>query len=142
MTSAAWGAQLGATIAGGLLLVGSRVLALRRPRLETRVLPYLRDLPQLGSRATATSTQGSSAGRGVFGPPLQAAADAVERVLGGAASVRRRLDRAGLPMTVAEFRVQQVVWGLVAFGLAAAYSLVKALTHPGGIDEEIGRAHV
>jgi tight adherence protein C len=64
---------------------------------------------------------------------LEAAGERVERVLGGAASVRRRLERAGLDETVPEFRVQQVVWGLVAFALAAAYSLLKAFTHPGGV---------
>jgi tight adherence protein C len=69
----------------------------------------------------------------VFGPLLTSAADAVERVLGGAASVRTRLARAGLDVTVAEFRVQQVVWGLVAFALSAAYSILKALTRPGGL---------
>ena len=129
MTPATWGALLGAALAGGLLLVASRIMALRRPRLETRVLPYVRDLPQVTTRQAPTT----SAAKGVFGPLLQVAADGVERVLGGASSVRRRLDRAGLDATVAEFRVQQVLWGLVAFGLAAAYSLLKALTHPGGL---------
>ncbi len=129
MTPTALGALLGAALAGGLLLVGSRVLALRRPRLEARVLPYVRDVPTIAVRRTPTT----SAARGVFGPLLSSAGDVVERVLGGAASVRRRLQRAGLDQTVAEFRVQQVVWGLVAFGLAAAYSLVKAFTRPGGV---------
>ena len=129
MTPAVWGALLGATLAGGVLLVVSRALALRRPRLETRVLPYIRDLPQVASGRSVAPT---SAAAGVFGPVLRAAADGVERVLGGATSVRRRLDRAGLDASVPEFRVQQVIWGLVAFALAAAYSLVKALTHPGG----------
>jgi tight adherence protein C len=129
MTPTTWGALLGAVLGGGLLLVGSRVLALRRPRLETRVLPYVRDLPQV----SAHQAPNTSAARGVFGPVLASAADAVERVLGGAASVRRRLERAGLDDTVAEFRVQQVVWGLVAFALAAAYSVLKAFTRPGGV---------
>ena len=93
------------------------------------MLPYVRDLPQVTTRQAPTT----SAAKGVFGPLLQSAADGVERVLGGAASVRRRLERAGLDATVAEFRVQQVLWGLVAFALAAAYSLLKALTHPGGL---------
>ena len=83
MTPATWGALLGAALAGGLLLVGSRVLALRRPRLEIRVLPYVRDLPQLTTRQAPTT----SAAKGVFGPLLQSAGDGVERVLGGAASV-------------------------------------------------------
>jgi len=125
VTPAAWGALLGATLAAGLLLVAARVAAVRRPRLETRVLPYVRDLPRL----TVPRGPTTSAARGVFGPFLVAAADGVERVLGGAASVRRRLERAGLATTVPEFRVQQVVWGLVAFALAAAYSLLRALTH-------------
>jgi tight adherence protein C len=64
---------------------------------------------------------------------LASTADALERLLGGASSVRRRLERAGLDISVPEFRVQQVVWGLVAFGFGAAYSLLKALTHPAGV---------
>jgi tight adherence protein C len=129
MTPTAWGALLGAVLSGGLLLVGSRVLSLRRPRLEARVLPYVRDLPQVATRRAPTT----SAAKGVFGPLLGSGVDAVERVLGGAASVRRRLERAGLDATVSEFRVQQVVWGLIAFSLAAGYSVLKALTHPGGV---------
>jgi tight adherence protein C len=129
VTLAAWGALLGAGLACGLLLAGSRALSLRRPGLEGRVLPYIRDLPQLSSRRVPTT----SAAKGVFAPLLVSAGDAVERILGSAASVRRRLERAGLDETVPELRVQQVVWGLLAFALAAAYSLVKALTHPGGV---------
>lgn len=41
----------------------------------------------------------------------------VERVLGGAASVRRRLQRAGQPPDVERFRAEQVIWGAVG-GLA------------------------
>ena len=129
MTPTIWGALLGATLAAGILLSVASVVAVRRPRLEARVLPYVRDVPRLTTRKAPTT----SAARGVFGPLLTTAADAVERVLGGATSVRRRLERAGLAMTVPEFRVQQVVWGLVAFALAAAYSLLKALTRPGGV---------
>jgi tight adherence protein C len=68
---------------------------------------------------------------GVFGPPLRAGADAVERILGGAASVRRRLERAAVPRTVHEFRVEQVLWGLACFGLAAGYGLLHSLHDPG-----------
>jgi tight adherence protein C len=68
----------------------------------------------------------------VLGGPLVAAGDVVDRVLGGTASVRRRLDRAGLPeRTTSDFRVEQVVWGLVGFAVAAAWSILQALTNPG-----------
>jgi tight adherence protein C len=128
VTPALWGAVLGASLSGGLLLVASRLVALRRPRLETRVLPYLRDLPQVADRAVPLR---SASTRGPAGPFLRWAADGVERALGGARSVRRRLDRAALGITVHEFRVQQVLWGLTGFALAAAYSLVRSLSHPG-----------
>jgi tight adherence protein C len=128
VTAGAWGALLGAMLSGGLVLIAARLTALRRPRLATRVLPYVRDLPQV---APAVRPEPTSAAAGVLGPLLASTAHAVERVLGGATSVRRRLERAGLETSVPEFRVQQVVWGLVAFGAAAAYSLLKALTNPG-----------
>lgn len=133
MTPTIWGALVGATTAVGLLIVVARVLAVRRPALELRVLPYVRDLPSgPGARARVLTAAPTSAAAGVFGPVLRSAADLVERTLGGATSVRRRLDRAGLTKTVHEFRVEQVLWGLVGFGLAAAYTLLKALTGPGG----------
>jgi tight adherence protein C len=67
----------------------------------------------------------------VFGPLLTSAADTVERVLGGSTSVRRRLERAALPMSVHDFRVEQVMWGLVALATTAAPALLVALNAPG-----------
>jgi tight adherence protein C len=133
VTPAAWGAVLGAALAAGLLLVAGRVLALRRTQIAVRVLPYVRDLPQVGRTPglRVVSSSPTSAAAGVFGPVLRSAADAVERVLGGAASVRRRLERADLERTVHDFRVEQVVWGLAAFAAAAAYGVLRALADPG-----------
>ncbi|MFC4785351.1 type II secretion system F family protein [Nocardioides sp. MAHUQ-72] len=134
MTPAAWGAVLGAVLGAGVLLVATRVLELRRTQLSVRVLPYVRDLPQVGHSPglKVVSSSPTSAAAGVFGPVLRSAADTVERVLGGATSVRRRLERADIDKTVHEFRVEQVLWGLAAFALAAAYGLVKALADPHG----------
>jgi len=133
VTPAGWGAVLGAVLAAGVLLVVSRVLALRRTQIAVRVLPYVRDLPQVGHSPglRVVSSSPTSATAGVFGPVLRAAADTVERVLGGAASVRRRLERADLEKSVHEFRVEQVLWGLAAFAVAAAYSVLRALADPG-----------
>ena len=133
MTPAGWGAVLGAVLAAGLLLVASRVLALRRTQIAVRVLPYVRDLPQVGRTPglRVVSSSPTSATAGVFGPLLRSAADAVERVLGGATSVRRRLERADQAKTVHGFRIEQVLWGVAAFAVAAAYGVIRALTDPG-----------
>ena len=113
----------------GLLLAGSRVLALRRPQLSVRVLPYVRDLPQMSHRPEF-QVQPRSAFVALLAPSLQSAATTLERVLGGAASVRRRLERANLQITVHDFRIEQVMWGLTSFAGAAAVSLVVALRSP------------
>jgi tight adherence protein C len=67
----------------------------------------------------------------LFGPLLGSAADSLERLLGGNTSIRRRLERANLSRTVHDFRVEQVLWGLVAFAATAAVSLLVALRSPG-----------
>ena len=123
----AWGALLGALAASGALLVGVRVRALRRPSLAARVMPFVRDLPDLDP----VGVRPVSAAAGVFGPVLRSAADLVERVLGGSTSVRRRLERAAIPKSVHEFRIEQVLWGLGAFAVAAAYGLLRTLGDPG-----------
>jgi tight adherence protein C len=107
--------------------VATRVLFLRRPQLAVRVLPYVRDLPQV---QRPEPTHRSGAFWALFGPSLGSAADSLARLLGGNASIRRRLERANLPMSVHDFRVEQVLWGLVAFGGTAACSLVVALRSP------------
>lgn len=130
MTPATWGGVLGGIAALGLLLTAARIAAIRRPQLDVRVLPYLRDLTP--SAAPAAGANGSgSAFVALTGPLLRSAADLVGRVLGGSASVRRRLARAGLDRTVQDFRVEQVVWGLVGFAAAAAYGVVVTLSRPG-----------
>jgi tight adherence protein C len=128
VTPTSWGALLGAGVGGGLLLVLDRVLAARRTPFEVRVLPYLRDLPQRASSRPALPE--TSALNGVFRPFLRSAAELVERALGGSTSIRRRLERADLDLTVHDFRVQQVIWGLVAFVVAAVPALLVSLRSP------------
>ena len=122
------GGFLGAALAVGLWWVATAVLDARRTPISVRVLPYLRDLPRPDNAPVALPA--SNAFAGVFGPWLGAAGRAVERVLGGAASIRRRLQRAGLEPDVAGFRVEQVLWGLVAFAVVAVPSGMVALASP------------
>lgn len=130
MSPAWWGAVLGACCAAGLLLVAARVAAIRRPQLALRVLPYVRDLPQMGRTPAlkVTSSSPTAAAVGIFGPFLRSAADLVERALGGSTSVRRRLERAAIDKTVHDFRIEQVLWGLAGFATVAAISLLRAFT--------------
>ncbi len=129
MTLGGWGALDGAGLGVGLVLVVTRVLALRHPRLEARVLPFVRDLPQ-ADRPVVKPLRTGALGA-VFGPALGSAADSLERLLGGNASIRRRIERADLAMSVHDFRVEQVLWGLVGFGATAALALVVAVRSPG-----------
>ncbi len=137
MTPTWWGALLGAAAGTGLLLVVARLRVMGRAQLSDRVLPYVRDLPQVGARTIPRRrTDGSpllGAAVAVYGPVLRTLAETVERVLGGATSVRRRIERAGLDLTVQDFRVQQVVWGLVGLGATAAWGLLRTLGGDGGV---------
>lgn len=132
MSPMAWGGLLGALAGFGAWLATTRLLAMRRTDVAVRVLPYLRDLPQPVTRR-ATTPRHTGVLRGIFGPVLQDAAERLERVLGGATSVRRRLERAGLDRSVHEFRIDQVLWGLVAFGFVAALALVRSFHDPGEV---------
>jgi len=123
------GAVLGLSLGTGAVLALTSLLRSRRPALIDRVAPYLQDLPD-ASRQGAQTRSGATptaVGWAIFGPSLRRLATAVERVLGGGTSVRRRLTRLGSALTTEQFRVQQVAWGLLAFAAVAALGLLLAL---------------
>ena len=60
----------------------------------------------------------------MFGPLVGDGARLVDRMLGGRAAVRRRLDALGCDATVEDFRVEQVVWGGLGLLGAAAVAAV------------------
>lgn len=123
------GGVLGLTTALGCWLIVGYALSRRRPDLTARVEPYLRDLPEaprMASEPTAR-TGPAVAGWAVFGPSLRRLARFVEQVLGGGATVRRQLDRLGSNLSVEQFRVQQVLWGLAAFSAVAGVGVVWSM---------------
>ncbi len=123
------GALLGLGAGTGVLLVTAHLARTRRPRLEARTAPYLRDLPLVSAAATRRPVPRGAHGlwRALLGPTVERAAARLEFLLGGAGSIRRRLARAGSPMSVQEFRVEQVLWGCAGFGAAAAVGTVLTL---------------
>ncbi|MDO9378661.1 MAG: type II secretion system F family protein [Nocardioidaceae bacterium] len=135
MSPAVSGALLGLGLSGGLWLVVATLVRARRPSLDDRLVPYLRDVPQVAERsggASASSLLPASAWWSVFGPSVRRAAVGVEQVLGGGASIRRRQRRLGVPESVEAFRVEQVLWGAGAFAATAAAVLLWSLANPVG----------
>jgi tight adherence protein C len=114
------GALIGLLLSSGLLLSASGWMRARRPSLEQRVLPYIRDVhPQLPIAARPATVV-----EAVLGPSIRRAAELVGEVLGGTASVSRRLTRLGVHTTVDEFRIRQVLWGAAGLGGAVLLSVV------------------
>ena len=107
------GAALGLTAASGVFISWRALPVVRTVRLADRIAPYLGDAPapsRLLARPSATSAPFAVLRR-LFGPLLRDAVGVVERVVGGAAPVRRRLDGLGVRTTVEEFRLEQIIWG-------------------------------
>ena len=138
MNPSVWGALVGSGAGLGVVIVVSRLLTLRRPALAERVLPYVRDLPQVTSTedvvhppsARASSLVGPLLGP-LVGPFLESAATWLERLLGGSTSIRRKLERANLDVSVHGFRVEQVLWGFAALGLTSAVAVAVSVRSPG-----------
>jgi tight adherence protein C len=60
-------------------------------------------------------------------PLVADAVKMIDRIVGGQASVRRRLDALDSAMTVEQFRIDQVLWGAVATAAGLAVGLLAVL---------------
>ena len=122
MSTGAIGALLGLTAALGISAIVAWSPLVRRPRLDDRLAPYVRDAPRpsrlLAQQATVTPFPTVER---LLGPVLRDIAGALDRALGGTTSVASRLEQAGGRMSVHEFRVEQVF--CAAAGLLAGLGL-------------------
>ncbi|MDQ2797339.1 MAG: type II secretion system F family protein [Actinomycetota bacterium] len=135
--SAVWfvGAGLGLLAAMGVILAVRATPPLRPVRLADRISPYLGDTPppsRLLARPDATSVP-FTVMRRLFGPVLGEAVTFVDRVVGGSASVRRRLNGLGVTTTVEDFRVEQVLWGAIGT-VGGAITVAGGSLLRGGMD--------
>ena len=132
MSGALVGMLLGLAAAIGLVLALSYAPPFRSVRLVDRLAPYVHDTPP-PSRLLGTATEPGllDAVRRVFGPAVADGARVVDRLLGGRAAVRRRLDALGAGTSVEDFRVEQVVWGGLGLLGGAALTGVGALAAGG-----------
>ncbi|PID97236.1 MAG: pilus assembly protein TadB [Actinomycetales bacterium] len=108
-------------LGGWLIIVGLPVN--RRPELAERMAPYLRDaLPP--SRLLGSQPDASKGLALLLRPLVRDLAVWVDRVMGGSASVRRRLLRAGRGLDVDGFRSEQVLWGAAGGGIGLILGLL------------------
>jgi tight adherence protein C len=129
------GALIGLSAGLGAWLVVSRVPGRRTLTLDQRLAPYLRGLRSAPSAPGGGSGQRTAidalgvvdAVERLLGPLMVDVVRWLERVGGGAGTVRRRLDQLGGHRTVDQFRAEQVVWGVVGAGAGVAAGVLTAL---------------
>ena len=124
-----WGVLCGLALGVGLWSLTSLIPRLGRPRLATRVAPYLVDISagarEILSRRTVDPLPVLGA---LLEPMFVRVRGLLGSVLGGTAIIERRLRQSGSPLTVEEFRSRQLVWGIAGagIGLTGAFLLVRA----------------
>jgi len=115
------------TFVAGVALLLTGAPRARRPSLSDRLDPYLRGLQpvrsRLLSREDAPLTAFPALER-LLSPIIAEASRLVDRVLGGSASIARRLREAGRDESVTRFRGEQVLWGVIGFVIGLAVGLV------------------
>ncbi|NHN56453.1 type II secretion system F family protein [Calidifontibacter sp. DB0510] len=117
------GALCGLLAGTGLLVIWARLPFRRRPGLADRIAPYVADAPP---PSKYLATQRNTTSYGMARPALERLGKAVDAVLGGATSVRKRLERSGRAPDVDQFRAEQALWGVLAGVAAACWVGVRA----------------
>jgi tight adherence protein C len=136
LTPATLGAALGLLFAAGVVIAVRAAPPMRPIRLVDRMAPYLGDALAPSGLLAPPSARSAPflVARRLFGPTLAELVSLVDRLVGGRASVRRRLDGLSTGMTVEEFRIEQVLWGtggtLVVGGAAALAGLAAGSLNP------------
>ncbi|MDN5795230.1 MAG: type II secretion system F family protein [Intrasporangium sp.] len=119
------GAVVGLLALAGVALVVAGLPMMRRPGLEERLAPYLRDAVRPSKLLAAPPRTPGFFGLGALAAPyLSRLGMRVDAVLGGSASVVRRQQRAGQQSDLERFRAEQVLAG---FGGAIAAILLTGL---------------
>lgn len=107
---------VGAALGLSLALFVTSMPVFRRPTLDDRIAPYLRDQPE-GAKIHGTTQPVDSGIRGLVTSASAAAGAWAAKRLTTDASVSRRLERLGGRLSIEAFRARQII--LIIAGLAA-----------------------
>jgi tight adherence protein C len=113
----------------GLWSLASLLPRLGRPRLVSRVAPYLADVsPGARELLDRRSSDPLPVVGMLFAPLLERARVLLGRLLGGASTIELRLRQSGSSLTVEAFRSRQLVWGLcgAVLGLLAVVAISRS----------------
>jgi tight adherence protein C len=126
-----WGVLCGLALGVGLWSLSSLVPRLSRPRLATRVAPYVVDVSagarELLSRRTVDPLPVVGA---LFGPAFARLRSLLAAALGGGATIELRLRQSSSALTVEGFRSRQLAWGIGAALVGLAVPLALAPVRP------------
>ena len=112
-----WAVALGSTLGLGLWVLAGMIPRLSRPRLMMRVAPFVLDVSTGARELMARRTADPLPVVGfLLSPIIRALRVMQSRVVGDTETTVRRLRQAGLATTIAEFRSQQLSWGLISAG--------------------------
>jgi tight adherence protein C len=123
------GATSGVLLLAGATLAYAGLPFRRRPTLDDRIEPYLRDTPRPSTLLARPEMPRGPFGFGELLAPYAARAGRlVDSLTGGGASVARRQLRAGRAADVERFRAEQVLWGTLGglIGLLVAGAVAVA----------------
>ncbi len=127
MSGALLGGVLGGMAAGGLVMAVAGSPPMRRVRLADRIAPYLADSAGQSRLLVRGGVGTVGVARRLTAPLVRDAVRLLDRIVGGQASVRRRLASLDSPMTVEQFRADQVLWGAVATAGGLGLGLLAVL---------------
>ncbi|MBF0696397.1 type II secretion system F family protein [Actinomyces bowdenii] len=112
--------------ASGLLLIVS-ALHRRRPTLMARLSPYVHQRPPGSGLLAAADAEGRSM-TDLLLATVTGLGGLLESLGSSASSVRTRLARSGSPLTLEQFRLQQLEWAAAGFMVAVGLGALAALT--------------
>ncbi|MBW3086933.1 hypothetical protein KEM60_03162 [Austwickia sp. TVS 96-490-7B] len=126
------GGLCGAMFAVGVCWSVLRLPWSRRVPLIDRVEPYVRDAAPPSALLSGARRDQSSLGE-IVAPWVLWAAGRIDAVVGGAVSVARRQQRAGVLVDVPAFRAEQVVWGAAGACAGVIVGGLAWMRQPGAV---------